>query len=250
MPIDLNGNILDSNSITTATFNKSIVTDGLILHLDAGNKNSYGGSGSTWTDLSGNGYNATLNNSVGFTTTSGGMLTLNGSNQTATVNVNSFIRNNTSYTFCTFFYLGTSDGGAPFCLMTTPNSGDTNDGFWQHLNLTNWLWRTEDNVSGELGGNVEAPTGFNSSTYYHLTVVVSTNSLKFYRNGDLISNISTSFSWANIRTDNDAILFIGKGYNDGYYMTGNIGNFLMYNRTLNNTEILVNYYGQKSRFGL
>jgi hypothetical protein len=250
MPVDLNGNILDSTSITTATFNKSIVTDGLLLHLDAGNKNSYGGSGTTWTDLSGNGYNATLNNSVGFTTTNGGMLTLNGSNQTATVNVNSFIRNNTSYTFSTFFYLGTSDGAAPFCLMTTPNSGDTNDGFWQHLNLGNWLWRTEDAVSGEFGGNVEAPTGFNSSTYYHLTVIVSTNSLKFYRNGNLISVISTSFSWANIRTDNDAILFIGKAYEDGYYMTGNIGNFLMYNRALNSAEILANYYGQKSRFGL
>jgi hypothetical protein len=250
MPVDLNGNILDSNSITTATFNNSIVTDGLILHLDAGNKNSYGGSGTTWTDLSGNGYNATLNNSVGFTTTNGGMLTLNGSNQTATVNVNSFIRNNTSYTFSTFFYLGTSDGAAPFCLMTTPNVGDTNDGFWQHLNLTNWLWRTEDNVSGEFGGNVEAPSGFSGSTYYHLTVVISTNSLKFYRNGNLIAVISTTFSWANIRTDNDAILFIGKSYEDGYYMTGNIGNFLMYNKALNSAEILANYYGQKSRFGL
>jgi hypothetical protein len=249
MPVDLNGNILDSTSITTATFNKSIVTDGLLLHLDAGNKNSYGGSGTTWTDLSGNGYNATLNNSVGFTSTSGGMLTFNGSNQTATVNVNSFIRSNTSYTFSTFFYLTTSDGGSPFCLMTTPNSGDTNDGFWQHLNLTNYLWRTEDS-SGEFGGNAEAPSGFNSSTYYHLTVIVSTNSMKFYRNGNLLSIVSTTFSWANLRNDNNAILFIGKGYEDGYYMSGNIGNFLMYNRALNSAEILANYYGQKSRFGL
>jgi hypothetical protein len=249
MPVDLNGNILDSTSITTATFNKSIVTDGLVLHLDAGNKNSYAGSGATWTDLSGNGYNATLNNSVGFTSTSGGMLTFNGSNQTATVNVNSFIRSNTSYTFSTFFYLTTADGGSPFCLMTTPNSGDTNDGFWQHLNLTNYLWRTEDS-SGEFGGNAEAPSGFNSSTYYHLTVIVSTNSMKFYRNGNLLSIVSTTFSWANLRNDNNAILFIGKGYEDGYYMSGNIGNFLMYNRALNNAEILANYYGQKSRFGL
>ena len=69
--------------------------------------------------------------------------------------------------------------------MTTPNNVDNNDGFWQHLNLTNWLWRTEDS-SGEFGGNAEAPSGFSSSTYYHLTVVVSTNSLKFYRNGNLI----------------------------------------------------------------
>ena len=133
--------------------------------------------------------------------------------------------------------------------MTTPNDSNNTDGFWQHLNLTNWLWRTEDS-SGENGGNAEAPTGFVSSTYYHLTVVITTNSIKFYRNGNLISIISTTFSWANVRNDNTAYVFIGKGYEDDYYMTGNVGNFLMYNRVLNNAEILANYYGQKSRFGL
>ena len=249
MPIDLNGNIISSTSITGSTFSNSIITDGLVVHLDAGNKNSYSGSGATWTDLSGNGYNATLNNSVGYTSNSGGMLTFNGSNQSAQVNVNSFVRSNTSYTFSTFFYLTTSNGGAPFCLMTTPNDNNNTDGFWQHLNLTNWLWRTEDS-SGENGGNAEAPTGFVSSTYYHLTVVVTTNSIKFYRNGNPISIISTTFSWANVRNDNTAYLFIGKGYEDDYRMTGNVGNFLMYNRVLNNAEILANYYGQKSRFGL
>lgn len=249
MPIDLNGNIISSTSITGSTFSNSIITDGLILHLDAGNKNSYSGSGATWTDLTGNGYNATLINSVGYSSNSGGMLTFNGSTQVAQVNVNSFVRSNTSYTFSTFFYLTTSNGGAPFCLMTTPNDSNNTDGFWQHLNLTNWLWRTEDS-SGENGGNAEAPTGFVSSTYYHLTVVVTTNSIKFYRNGNLISIISTTFSWANVRNDNTAYVFIGKGYEDDYYMTGNVGNFLMYNRILNNAEILANYYGQKSRFGL
>lgn len=250
MPLDLNGNIVSTTSITQSTFSGTVITDGLLIHLDAGNKNSYLGSGNTWTNLVSNSFHATLNNSVGFTTTSGGMLTFNGSNQTATINVNSFIRNNTSYTFSTFFFLTTSDGGAPFCLMTTPNNGDTNDGFWQHLNLGNYLWRTEDNVSGEYGGNVEAPSGFVSSTHYHLTIVVSTNSIKFYRNGNLLSIVSTSFSWANLRNDNNAILFIGKGYEDGYYMNGRIGTFLMYNRVLNSAEILSNYYAQKLRFGI
>jgi hypothetical protein len=40
-----------------------IVTDGLVLCLDAGNPKSYTGSGTTWTDLSGNGNNGTLTNS-------------------------------------------------------------------------------------------------------------------------------------------------------------------------------------------
>lgn len=39
----------------------AITTSGLIMHLDAANSSSYPGSGTTWTDLSGNGNNATIN---------------------------------------------------------------------------------------------------------------------------------------------------------------------------------------------
>ena len=42
-------------------YNPRIVTDGLVLALDAGNTKSYPGSGTTWTDLSGQGNNGTLN---------------------------------------------------------------------------------------------------------------------------------------------------------------------------------------------
>ena len=41
-------------------FGYGISTDGLILHLDAANVNSYDGTGNTWYDLSGNGNDATL----------------------------------------------------------------------------------------------------------------------------------------------------------------------------------------------
>jgi hypothetical protein len=40
----------------------SIVTDGLILHLDAADSNSYGGSGNTWNDISGNSNHFDINN--------------------------------------------------------------------------------------------------------------------------------------------------------------------------------------------
>jgi len=43
------------------SYNPKIVKDGLVLYLDAGNTKSYPGSGTTWTDLSGNGNNGTLN---------------------------------------------------------------------------------------------------------------------------------------------------------------------------------------------
>jgi hypothetical protein len=48
----------------------SIVTNGLVLCLDAANRKSYPGSGTTWTDLSGNGYTHTLT-SAPFTTIDG-----------------------------------------------------------------------------------------------------------------------------------------------------------------------------------
>jgi len=43
-----------------------IVTDGLVLALDAANTKSYPGSGTTWNDLSGNGNTGTLNNGPTF----------------------------------------------------------------------------------------------------------------------------------------------------------------------------------------
>jgi hypothetical protein len=46
----------------------SMITNGLVLCLDAGNRRSYPGSGTTWTDLSGNGNNGTMFGTVPFST--------------------------------------------------------------------------------------------------------------------------------------------------------------------------------------
>ena len=55
-----------------------IVTDGLVLCLDAANKDSYPGSGTTWYDLSGNGYNSTAAGTVGPTFNSNGYFEFTG----------------------------------------------------------------------------------------------------------------------------------------------------------------------------
>ena len=43
-----------------------IVTSGLLLQLDASNASSYSGTGTTWSDISGNAYNATINGTIPF----------------------------------------------------------------------------------------------------------------------------------------------------------------------------------------
>ena len=53
-----------------------IIEDGLVLHLDAADRNSYAGSGSTWYDLSGSGNNGTLTNGPIFSQNNRGCIIL------------------------------------------------------------------------------------------------------------------------------------------------------------------------------
>ena len=65
MPINVNGNIISSNDITsTGIFKTKIPRDQCVLHLDAGDLNSYPGSGTSWFDLSGNNNTFTINASA------------------------------------------------------------------------------------------------------------------------------------------------------------------------------------------
>ena len=59
-------------------YNPRIVTDGLVLLLDAGNTKSYPGTGTTWTDISRNGNNGTLTNGPTFDSANGGSLVFDG----------------------------------------------------------------------------------------------------------------------------------------------------------------------------
>ena len=65
--------------------NPRIVTDGLVLHLDAADRNSYPGSGTTFTDLSGNGNNATLQNGTSYSSDNGGTLVYDGADDKITI---------------------------------------------------------------------------------------------------------------------------------------------------------------------
>ena len=57
-----------------------IVTDGLVLYLDAANTKSYPGSGTTWTDISGKSNNGTLTNGPTFDSGNKGTIVFDGSN--------------------------------------------------------------------------------------------------------------------------------------------------------------------------
>ncbi len=70
-------------NLSTSNSLNGLVKNGLILALDAGRTLSYPGSGTTWTDLSGNGTNATLVNGPTYETTNGGYINFDGTNDYA-----------------------------------------------------------------------------------------------------------------------------------------------------------------------
>lgn len=55
-------NVSSANTVNVVS--PGIITSGMLVHLDAGNRLSYPGTGATWFDISGNGYNQTLSGSV------------------------------------------------------------------------------------------------------------------------------------------------------------------------------------------
>ena len=68
-------NVGDANSSNIVS--PDIVTDGLVLHLDAGNYQSYPIAGTTWYDLSGRGNNGTLTNGPTYIRDGGGSIFFN-----------------------------------------------------------------------------------------------------------------------------------------------------------------------------
>ena len=105
-----------------------IVTDGLVLALDAANPKSYPGSGTTWTDMSENSHNATLH-SVTHSSANGGVFVLGGSSS-------SFIDNNTinlassNFTvFCASRHTNTGNNGR---LVGGRNNNFLVGHWWQH----------------------------------------------------------------------------------------------------------------------
>jgi hypothetical protein len=215
-----------------------IVTNGLILALNAADKNSYLGSGATWTDLSGNGYTGTLNNSPTFNSANNGYLIFNGTNQNVTIQ-NASIPTGTQLTFCVWNYGITAKESS---VVESRDSGAA-----RTLNI-HLPW-SNGNIYFDCGGNrleQAAGSSYLGWNYWCFTKNASTGAMIIYRNGILWA--SSTGNTGNINTTTSARLC---SYADNTtYHSGYIAAVQTYNRALSAIEILQNYNTQKSRFGL
>ena len=209
------------------------VTDSLVLRLDASDAASYSGSGTTWTNLgsAGSGANGTLVNAPTYSTSGGGSLVFNGSNQYINCAV-------TKTANCTFscWAKTTSLAASPMLFIAGPNGSGPDLFFYSGI----IAWNSWDGAAAQFAATPATVTNGNWHLYTVVTDTVANNT-KLYYDGSLLG--STTYKSAAASTD----LRFG-GTTDTYMWNGGIGLFTINNIALTAEQVLSNYNGQKSRF--
>ena len=215
--------------------------NGLVLFLDAANTKSYPGSGTTWTDLSGSGNNATISNGS-YSSENSGSIVFNGSSTGAyfTVIANSgdftceIWAKQTSANYGSAMMFGGSNGisGADNCQLAV-NGGDGSIGLA--------LGNTPISVSP---ANASSATSVNN--WYQVIWSRSGSTINIYANGVFKSSGTSSIQLRIDRLGN--IGGIGGGL--GKWLLGNISNAKVYNRALSAAEIQQNFNALRGRYGI
>jgi len=210
----------------------NVVTDGLVLALDAANPKSYVSGSTTWNDLLGNNNSGSLVNGPTFNSTNGGSIVFDGSNQYASFGS---IMPSTAYTKCVFFNISN---------LTAANNLISGGGAGTHYFYPGGgiYLRAGHFAGAELISN----TPIVANTWYHGVVTFSTTlGFSMYQNGiNVGNNASTNtFTGGNI-------VYIGSYGPASNVLNGRIANAQIYNRVLSASEILQNYNAQKSRYNL
>lgn len=221
----------------------SVVTDGLILNLNAGNTISYPGTGATWFDLSPSGYNATLVNGPTFSTLVGGCIVFDGVNDYATLgNILNYTTGNFSFSY---WINASSIANSPVLFY----KGSFSVSGYYHQISSDGSFALVVNQSGAYQFTNTVAGSLLINTWYNVAVVRSGTSIKLYKNGveSTYATVGTISNPAS-STDNFTIASYGSPSASGY-LNGKIASFYGYNKALSGAEVLQNFNSTKGGFG-
>ena len=234
-----------TNFMVTNVDYPNIVTSGLTYLLDGGYVPSYPRTGSTWSDLSGNGNSTSLVNGPTFNSSNDGSIVFDGVNE---YGLTPNLLNPTTFPNESVFvwFYPTSAG------QIVSELGQETIDFGYH----------DSNIEISSGGVISFATWGGSlvnkvvssaksfNTWYQLGFTYSGTTLTAYING-------ASIGTATLTRQPPTALYFGLCAIDSTtnmgtagYAGGRMGNFMFYNRGLSSSEVLQNYNAQKTRFGL
>lgn len=231
-------------------YGASLITSGLKLNLDASSSSSYSGTGTTWTDLSGNGYNFTLQNASAYNSSGVKYMDFNGSygaaiiasgtdipvTGNATAIVWTRVKNSTA-DWRTLFRSSTSGGDH----IVIVESGSNRLGMYDNNNSS---------AFNDSGFTVNNLPGYGTTTWVMMTWRFNASTTPYY-------NFSYNDTPSTLRGSNNSVnagfksgIYVIGAYPGGSQYWGDIAQVLLYNRVLTDTEVLQNFNATRSRFGL
>jgi hypothetical protein len=250
-----------------------VITEGLVLKVDASNPSSYPGTGTTWFDLSGNDYDGTLTNGASYSSEFGGVMTFTGSNLQYITFGDPIETRLTSSNAVTYQIWVNGESGsagnagiiptfnkliynAEFAGITTEMyllGADTtpgNDGIYSYINYA-FDGGDMDAFSTTTGTTMITGSWYFISVTAQLGATIGT----LYNNNQLYDSQIGFDDVPNF--ENSASLELGRSYNEpltvvgpiNSYLNGKIGAFYVYNRQLSQSEITSNFNVTKARYG-
>jgi hypothetical protein len=216
----------------------NIITDGLVLSLDAGNNKSYQSGSTTWFDRSGRGNNGTLTNGPTFNSANGGSIVFDGVNDY--VSMGNFIQNITAFTVNHWITLNISQTTRTIFSNYSTVGGPRG-----------WVTGISDSTANVVKFFLGDSTLFSTFALivgipYYVTVTYNSGNPTIYINGVFNNSSTTTITYSSLALNND-IGRLGTGIQN---FNGRISQVSVYNRALTPDEILQNYNATKTRFGL
>ena len=209
-----------------------------VLYLDAGNASSYPGSGTTWTDLSGNGRDGTLTNGPTYSATNGGSIVFDGTNDfvqcTGSLTV-------TAATFVAWIRRNGDQGQYDGILFSRGTSTTGMD-----FHLSNQLGYTWNNTVSTY--NWQSGLTVPDLTWCMVAVsVTSTSATAYLCQASGITTATNTVSHTSSVLDDIKI-----AYDDATsrYFAGNIAIAQLYNIALSAEQVAQNFAADRARFGV
>ena len=208
------------------------------MFLDAGNASSYPGSGTAWTDLSGNSRNGTLTNGPTYTSADGGAIVFDGTNDF--VQCSGSITA-TAATFVTWMRRNGTQGSYDGILLSRGSS--VTGMMFQSSNQLAYIWNNAINTYTWNSG-LTLP----DLTWCMVAVSVTSSSATAYlcQSGGITSATNTVSHTSTTLDD----IKIGQDDFGGRFFTGNIATAMIYDRALSADEITQNFNALRGRYGL
>ncbi len=216
----------------------SVVTTGLQLYLDAGNASSYPGSGTTWTDLSGNSRTGTLTNGPTYSGTNGGSIVFDGTNDfvqcTGSLTV-------TAATFVTWIRRNGNQGQYDGILFS--RGTNTTGMNFQTSNQLGYHWNDAGNTY-----NWQSGLTIPDATWCMIAVSVTSTAATAYlcQTGGTTTATNTVNHSSSLLND----IKIAQDDAGGRFFNGNIAIALLYNIALSAGQVSTNFEADRGRFGV